>query len=390
MASYEELKPNKKGLPGIKITVEQGYDDLTGERLRFFKTVRMKRLTDRAIKKAMTDFEIEVANRENVNKVEKIKFGKFVDRWMDVYVRPSLSIKTRNTYDSYLNNGLLDYFGDMQLSKIKTFHIEEFFSEQKGNNKKGLTGKYLTLKSIFSKAVKWQVTPNNPMKNVDAPEVKPRYRELEFYDADQLKHLISTLDKVYPKHRIQIKLAALVGLRIAEIAGIRHECLNFNKSTILIDKTLQYDKEKKTFILATTKTKKEREVNVPKTFMKEIKEYAKTHKKLRLECGSAWTPLLDEQGNPINLLFTNKVGYPNHVNSIGNEWRKIVKRHKLPELNFHGLRHTCASFMISKNINFKIIQEQLGHADIKETINRYSHLTKKDKEKAIDVFEEVL
>lgn len=31
--------------------------------------------------------------------------------------------------------------------------------------------------------------------------------------------------------------------------------------------------------------------------------------------------------------------------------------------------------MVSRNINFKIIQEQLGHSDIKMTINTYSHLT---------------
>ncbi len=390
MASYEELEPNKKGLPGIKITVEHGYDEETGERLRSFKTVRMKRLSDRAIKKAITDFEIEVANRENTKKVEKITFRQFVDRWMDIYVRPSLSIKTRDAYDCYLRNGVLGYFSDMQLPRIRAFHVEEFFSQQKKNGQKSLGGKYLVLKSIFSKAVKWEVIDNNPMDGVDAPEDKPRHREIQFYDADQLKQLIKTLDKVNPKRRIQIKLAALAGLRRAEIAGIRHESLNFKNNTILIDKTLQYDKEKKEFIMASTKTKKEREVYVPETLMNEIKEYAKEHKKLRLKCGSAWGPLLDEQGEPTNLLFTNKIGFPNHVESISREWGKIVKRYDLPELNFHGLRHTCASYMISKNINFKIIQEQLGHADIKETINRYSHLTKKDKADAVGVFEEIL
>lgn len=46
--------------------------------------------------------------------------------------------------------------------------------------------------------------------------------------------------------------------------------------------------------------------------------------------------------------------------------------------------------MISKNVNLKIIQEQLGHINIQETINTYSHLTFKDKEKATDVFDSIL
>lgn len=382
MASAQHLGNNK-----YKIYVELGYND-KGKRIRRTKTVVAK--SERALKKAMTEFEIEVAtSQENMN-IENITFSNFVDRWMEMYVRPDLTIKTRNTYQSYLNNGILDFFGDMKISKIKTFHIVKFFKEQKEKKKRGLTGKYLVLKSIFSKAVTWEVITDNPMRKVDKPEDRPRYRELEFYDDNQLNKLLKVLDKVYPKHRIQIKLAALVGLRIAEIAGIRIENINFNDNTILIDKTLQYDKEKKTFFLGPTKTKKPRIVHLPEKFVPELKEFVLQQKKLRIASGSAWKPLLDENGEPINLLFTNKNGYPTHVNSIGNEWRKIVKKYNLPPLNFHGLRHTCASYMVSRGVNFKVIQEQLGHADIKETLNRYSHLTYKDKAKAVDVFNELL
>lgn len=48
--------------------------------------------------------------------------------------------------------------------------------------------------------------------------------------------------------------------------------------------------------------------------------------------------------------------------------------------------HICSV----KNVNFKVIQEQLGHASIQETINTYSHLTMKDKEKATDYFNSIL
>jgi integrase len=371
LASATPLGNNK-----YKIYVELGYND-KGKRIRKTKTVIAK--SERALNKAITAFEIEVSNMQGELDVENITFQKFVDRWMKIYVRPELTIKTRNTYESYLNNGLLDYFGELKINKIKTFHIVSFFKEQKEENKGGLTGKYLVLKSIFTKAIKWEVIENDPMKGVDKPKTESKTREFTFYNETQLKHLIKTLDKVYPKHKIQIKLAALVGLRMAEIAGIRIESINYNNNTILIDKTLQYDKESKKFFLGPTKTKKARTVNVPASFMKEIKEYAKKQKELRIKCGSAWNPLIGNDGQAVNLLFTREDGYPNHVNSMSNQWAKIIKRHKLPHLNFHGLRHTCASFMVSKNVNFKIIQEQLGHTDIRETLNRYSHLTQDDR-----------
>ncbi|MGN4127786.1 hypothetical protein ACMGD3_22710 [Lysinibacillus sphaericus] len=57
-------------------------------------------MSDRAIKKIMTDYEIEVANIENekLQKVENIKFRDFIDRWMDLYVKAELFIKTIDTY----------------------------------------------------------------------------------------------------------------------------------------------------------------------------------------------------------------------------------------------------------------------------------------------------
>ncbi|MED4888385.1 site-specific integrase [Lysinibacillus sp. FSL R7-0073] len=177
---------------------------------------------------------------------------------------------------------------------------------------------------------------------------------------------------------------------MSEIAGIRHESINFINNTIYIDSTLQYDKEVKKFFLGTTKTKRSHTVNVPIELTKEIKQYAKDHKKLQLASGEAWKPMKDNEGNSINLLFTKTNGFPSHPDSMSGRWREIVDRHNLPKLTFHGLRHTYASFMISKNVNFKIIQEQLGHVNIQETINTYSHLTMKDKEKATDYFNSIL
>ncbi|MGN4123498.1 hypothetical protein ACMGD3_00375 [Lysinibacillus sphaericus] len=130
----------------------------------------------------------------------------------------------------------------MKLSKIKTFHVVNFFKEEKEQGKRKLNGKYTVLKSIFSKAIDWGVVQENPMKGVKRPYVEKRYREIQFYNENQLKQLLSILDQVYPKHRLQIKLAVFGGLRMTEIAGIRVVCLDYTNNSLLIDKTLQYDK----------------------------------------------------------------------------------------------------------------------------------------------------
>lgn len=389
MASYVELPPLKDGTPRIKITVEEGYSETTGRRVRHTKTVRMKSMSKRAINKAITDFEIEVSQSDKKVNLENITFGDFVKRWWDIYVS-TLAIATRDTREVALNGGVLDYFKDMKMSKIRTFHIVEFFSNQEKEEKKNLASKHKTLKSIFTKAHLWEVIENNPMEGVKKPVIAKKKNEVEFYDEKQLKHLFKILENVKPKYRLQIKVAALVGLRVSEIAGIRIENINYNDETILIDKTLQYDKEIKSFVLLPTKTKERRTVNVPSALMKEIKDYVKEQKKLRLRSGSAWKPLLDEDGEPIDLLFVKDNGYPTFPNAISAYWISMIDKYKLPQMPFHGFRHTCASYMVSKGVNFKIIQEQLGHSDIKMTLDRYSHLSKEDKKEAINVFDNIL
>ncbi|MGE7915817.1 tyrosine-type recombinase/integrase [Lysinibacillus xylanilyticus] len=63
-----------------------------------------------------------------------------------------------------------------------------------------------------------------------------------------------------------------------------------------------------------------------------------------------------------------------------------VRLYSLPSITFHGLRHTFASYMLSKNVIIKVIQEQLGHANICETLNTYSHVGQDQKQSATELF----
>ena len=49
--------------------------------------------------------------------------------------------------------------------------------------------------------------------------------------------------------------------------------------------------------------------------MSEIKQYAKDHKKLQLASGEAMTPMKDDEGDPINLLFKKTNVFPSHPDS---------------------------------------------------------------------------
>ncbi|MFJ7886906.1 tyrosine-type recombinase/integrase [Lysinibacillus xylanilyticus] len=49
-------------------------------------------------------------------------------------------------------------------------------------------------------------------------------------------------------------------------------------------------------------------------------------------------------------------------------------------------RHTFASYLLTKGVNIKVIQEQLGHATIQETLITYSHVGQDQKKSATELF----
>jgi integrase len=68
---------------------------------------------------------------------------------------------------------------------------------------------------------------------------------------------------------------------------------------------------------------------------------------------------------PGGLVFANEVGRIVNPSNLRNRSLKaLLKRAELPAIRFHDLRHTCATLLLSRNVNYKIVSEMLGHASM--------------------------
>jgi integrase len=63
--------------------------------------------------------------------------------------------------------------------------------------------------------------------------------------------------------------------------------------------------------------------------------------------------------------------------SVRRVFKPALRRAQLPEIRFHDLRHSFASLLIAQGERPKLIAEQLGHASVKITMDRYGHLMTK-------------
>jgi integrase len=59
-------------------------------------------------------------------------------------------------------------------------------------------------------------------------------------------------------------------------------------------------------------------------------------------------------------------------------------------VRFHDLRHTCATLLLTKGVNPKIVSEMLGPSSIAVTLDIYSHMIPGLGDAAAEAMDELL
>lgn len=62
-----------------------------------------------------------------------------------------------------------------------------------------------------------------------------------------------------------------------------------------------------------------------------------------------------------------------HPDTPSQILERIIKRHNLKRINFHSLRHTAVSLLISCGVQAQIISRRAGHSNVTVTHSIYSH-----------------
>ena len=83
-------------------------------------------------------------------------------------------------------------------------------------------------------------------------------------------------------------------------------------------------------------------------------------------------------------------GTPFRPDVVSRGFRRLLKRHGLPDIRFHDLRHSCASLLLAKGFQLKEISEWLGHSDIGTNGNIYGHLEYQSEKRLADGMGELL
>jgi integrase len=74
-----------------------------------------------------------------------------------------------------------------------------------------------------------------------------------------------------------------------------------------------------------------------------------------------------------NLVF-QRGGQPMRQRKIKVEFRRLLLAAGIRSIRLYDLRHTAATLSVAAGVSVKVISDQLGHASISFTLERYSHV----------------
>lgn len=222
------------------------------------------------------------------------------------------------------------------------------------------------LRAMLHKAVYWQLIVSNPAERVQPPKaMKPKRR---YYDDEQCKILLENLTELGEeqiKYKVAIILTIFTGVRLGELMGIEWQDVNFKTGIVSINRSSQYLADKGIFTKTLKTESSYREVAIPDFVISLLEEYKLWYDKQKSFYGELWTNS--------NRLFVQADGKPMYPSTISKWFVKYVAQIGLPVINFHGLRHTNATLLISQNIDVAVVAARLGHAQITTTYNFYVH-----------------
>lgn len=371
---------------GYRLVVEAGYDS-KGKRLKRYKTIRInQKMTPKKLKdhlqKELLSFQGEIENGTYIAP-SRLTFEIFaVNEWSPKYAEKRFSPLTFHTYNYHLQKSIYPAFGHRYLHEIKTMHIVSFLNdlEKKGTLSGGtLLYIYKVLKSVFNKALDWKLIPFNPMLGVDRP--KADRKKMKFYDEEDAQAVIAALDLEPTKWRLNFLGAMLGGFRRGELIALEWPEINFELNTIQVIKSISLTKDGVAQEKRPKTEMSEREVDMPDWYMEELRRFYDEWNVEKELLGSEW------QGGEHQYVFHNGTGKPYYHNTPSMTWRRFIKRHKLPEVRLHDLRHTAATLLIESETDLKTVQERLGHTKYSTTADLYAHVTKKMKKTVTDRLE---
>lgn len=275
----------------------------------------------------------------------------------------------RVLFENACNTGIID--GDQDADSFDQKSLQSIYDRSRDKGLAAKTSKDVCtlLKNIFNCCAVLGLCQAKAFPNIvtrrDA-QVKPK---LKVYQKDEIARLFRSIGDDPQYWTRGIYIAFYTGARIGEVCGIRWEDVDFQESTIHVQRTVErvpnIDGKGTQIIISTPKTpSSNRLLPLGNELKKKLKDWSRVSR-------------------PEFYILSNS-RKPHEPRVLRNDFIRLCEASGVRYKGFHSIRHTFATMMLENGIDIKTISDILGHSRVEITMDTYSHPSDASKRKAVD------
>ena len=312
---------------------------------------------------------------KNQNEFTDLTFKDLIQEHYQ-YQQDKVKVTTLSNY-----RNMMVYLEPLENIKLESFNIRHFEMWRQFMNSKSIStryknGVYKYLKALMHFGTKWYdinfVKVYNKMTNFTNPN--ERKKEMAFYTLEEFQRFLSVETDL--KFRCAFQTLFYCGLRNGELRGLTWNDINFNRSTLTVNKNIVKVPDPKTgkpYTITSPKTSSSyRTIPIPNFLLKDLSD------------------LYNDDANYYGFrdswyVFGNID--PLAATTLLDRKTKNAFMARVKDIRIHDFRHSCASLLIDSGANITLVAKYLGHSKIDETLNTYSHMYQNRLDTIVNIIE---
>lgn len=356
--------------------------------------------SSRELEKKVQEVKLKLGKGIDVS-AQHDTFGEWAERWLK-FKQPEISAKRYAAYQYNVNH--FENLYDVPISKIRTIDIQDVISAaaSKGAAKQTLSQYKSVCRQIIQLAVDNRVLDYNPALAVKIPKKAPKTTKRALTEQEQ-SWITSPSE-----HRGQIAAMIMMyaGLRRGELIPLLWSDVDLLNKTITVNKSVEMINSRPVVKEGAKTSAGTRVVHIPQLLADYLSNQDKNNNFLvcpdshgNMYTESGWERMWESYMRELNFKFGDFTGVMVTDKKSGQlvEFKLPTSRFApvkipmvIPAITAHWLRHTYITMLYLAGVDVMTAKEQAGHADIKTTMQIYTHLDSKYKSAQIDKLDEYL
>ena len=360
MASYEQSKTSK--LWSVRFRTMIGGKEVN-KRLSGFRT---KKEAEAGYRAFLADADPEKLA------VGGLRFDELIEAYI-AYLRTTTKASSVYTLEGKIRGHIAPFFGKRLVSAIKPLDVLEWqntLTEYSYSYRLSLRGQ---LSALLRHADRYYDIPSIMNKIAPLRNTEP-IKEMACWTEEEFGLFYDSIPDEQSVYRLYFLTLYLLGCRKGEGLALRWSDIDLKKRTVSITKNITRKVSGAPYAVTTPKNRaSNREITIPDSLCRAYENYRQS---------------LGDKATAQSFVFGGED--PLSDRTIDRVFASATERAGVQKIRIHDLRHSCASLLISRGVSIVAVSKRLGHKNVEQTLNTYSHMMPRDDELMTQIADEIV